>query len=211
MSEATAPIVGQMLVALGTATLGECGARRWLSPPAAMWPGAAVAGRARPVQCTGGDNLAIHVAVAHAEPGEVLVVDVEGVHEFGYWGEVLTVGAQARGIAGLVIDGCVRDVDALERRRFPAFARGAALPGATKNRPGRVGHRLQWEGIEIRTGDWVVADRDGVVVLPEGERDAIVDAARTRARNEDAMFAALEAGSTTVELLGLDESPVERG
>ncbi len=139
----------ETLLGLGTATLGECGARRLTAPPMPMWRGAALAGRACPVQCSGGDNLAIHVAVAHAAPGDVLVVDVGGVRAFGYWGEVLTAGAQARGVAGLVIDGCIRDLDALERRRFPAFARGTALPGATKTRSGRIGRPLSWGGVEI--------------------------------------------------------------
>ena len=113
---------GETLLELGTATLGECGASRLAAPPPPMWPGVSVAGRAFPVHCTGGDNLAIHVGVANAGADDVLVVDVEGVYGFGYWGEVLTVAAQARGVAGLVIDGCIRDVDAIERRRFPAFA-----------------------------------------------------------------------------------------
>ena len=201
----------ETLLELGTATLGECGASRLSTPPGPMWPGAGVAGRAFPVNCTGGDNLGIHVAVANAGAGDVLVVDVGGVHGFGYWGEVLTVAAQARGVAGLVIDGCIRDVDAIERRRFPAFARGTALPGASKSRPGRIGQPLRWGGVEIGPGDWVVADRDGMVVVPEADAESVVVAAQARARNEDTMFLALEAGSTTVELLGLDDSPIERG
>ena len=89
----------------------------------AAWPGARVAAPAFPVRCTPGDNLAVHVAVAEAPAGRVLVVDVGIEHELGYWGEVLTTGAQARGIAGLVIDGGVRDVDALERLTVPGVQR----------------------------------------------------------------------------------------
>lgn len=198
------------LVALGTATLGESGARRVARPPAPMWPGAAVAGPACPVHCTGGDNLAVHVAVAHAEVGQVLVVDVHAHLDFGYWGEVLTVAAQSRGVAGLVIDGCVRDVDALERRRFPVFARGTALPGASKQQPGRVGAAVTLGEVAIGVDDWVVADRDGIVVVSTGDLATVVDAATARTAREHRLFEALEGGATTVELLGLDDSPIER-
>src|SRR5205085_104771 len=83
----------------------------WMIRP--VWPGAKVAGPAFTAACAPGDNLAIHVAVTAAPHGSVLVADASAVPHLGYWGEVLTTGAQARGLAGLVIDGCVRDVDAL--------------------------------------------------------------------------------------------------
>ena len=95
-----------------------------------VWPGATLAGAAFPLRCAPGDNLAIHLAVAQAEPGDVLVVDGHG-YIAGYWGEILTVAAQARGIAGLVIDGGVRDLAALESHKFPVFARGKVLGGSS--------------------------------------------------------------------------------
>ena len=107
---------------LGAATLGESGARPMRDRIRAAWAGAAVVGPAIPVLCTPGDNLAIHVAVANAPTGSVLTVNVGDIPELGYWGEVLTTGAQSRGILGLVIDGGVRDVDALERLKFPTFS-----------------------------------------------------------------------------------------
>src|SRR5215203_365560 len=85
--------------------------------------------RASPVRCSPGDNLAIHVAVTRAPGGSVLVADMGGARDFGYWGEVLTTGAEARGIAGLVIDAGVRDCDALASHRFPVFSTGLALTG----------------------------------------------------------------------------------
>src|SRR6516165_5663852 len=98
------------LVALGAATLGESGARAMHNRMRPAWPGARLAAPAFPVRCTPGDNLAIHVAVARAPAGSALVVDVGTAREYGYWGEVLTTGAESRGLTGLVIDGCVRDV-----------------------------------------------------------------------------------------------------
>ena len=196
---------------LGAATLGESGAHRMRSRVAAVWPGAGVAGTAVPVVCTPGDNLAIHVAVAHAAPGAVLCVDVGDDRELGYWGEVLTTGAQARGIAGLVIDGCVRDVAALEAHGFPVFSTGIALTGATKARAGSVGAPASVGDVLVHEGDLVVGDRDGVVVVPRDTVDAVLAAGWARAEREAGLFEALRAGGTTIDLLGLDPSAVRRG
>src|SRR3954463_10895135 len=149
------------LLELGAATLGESGGHAMRARIRAAWPGARLAAPAFPVHCTPGDNLAIHVAVAEVPKGSALVVNVGDQHELGYWGEVLTTGAQARGIAGLVIDGCVRDVTALEALEFPVFSTGLSLPGATKNRPGTVGGTTTLGDVDVHDGDWVVGDRDG--------------------------------------------------
>ena len=109
------------------------------TPPAAAWSGAALAGPAYPVGCTPGDNLAVHVAITAAPAGSVLVVEVGPVPDRGYWGEVLTTAAQVAGLVGLVIDGGVRDVAALEAHRFPVFSSAIALAGASKDKPGTVG------------------------------------------------------------------------
>ena len=156
------------LAALGSATLGESGGRaadRRLRP---AWPGAAVAAPAYPVGCTPGDNLAVHVAVTKAPRGSVLVVDVGRVPDRGYWGEVLTTAAEAAGLAGLVLDGGVRDVAALEAHGFPVFSSTIALTGATKDKPGTVGAPVRVGGVRVSAGDWVVADVDGVTFVPAG-------------------------------------------
>ena len=127
------------LLELGAATLGESGGRAMRSRISAAWSGARLAAPAFPVLCTPGDNLAIHVAVAEAPSGSALVVNVGDQPELGYWGEVLTTGAQARGLAGLVIDGGVRDISALAAHHFPVFSTMIALRGATKNRAGSIG------------------------------------------------------------------------
>ena len=210
MSESTDPAVtAAELLGHGAATLGECGARRMRSRIRPVWPGAEVAGPAVPVRCTPGDNLAIHVAVTRAEPGSVLVITVGDEPELGYWGEVLTTAAEVRGIAGLVIDGCVRDVDALAAHGFPVFSAGIALTGATKDRPGSVGHPVVVGDAHIDPGDWIVGDVDGVVVVPHATLPDVLDAARARTEKEAGLFTALRAGKTTVELLDLDPSPVD--
>lgn len=175
-----------------------------------VWSGASLAAPAFPVRCTPGDNLAIHVAVAEAPPGSALCVDVGDERDLGYWGEVLTTAAEARDLAGLVIDGCVRDVDALRSHAFPVFSTGVELPGATKNRSGEIGGTVTVGGVEVSVWDWVVADRDGVVVVPGDSIDTIADAARRRAVLESGFFEALRAGATTVELLGLDDTLITR-
>jgi 4-hydroxy-4-methyl-2-oxoglutarate aldolase len=194
----------RVLVELGAATLGESGARRMHPRVKPAWPGARVAAPAYPVRCSPGDNLGIHVAVTLAPAGSVLVADMGGARDFGYWGEVLTTGAEACGIAGLVIDGCVRDGDALARHGFPVFSTGLALSGATKEQPGSVARPVTVGDVAVEPGDWVVGDVDGVVVIPGAAVDDVLAAGHARAEKEQALFAALRDGATTVEQFGLD-------
>ena len=201
----------QELLALGAATLGESGSAPMAARISAAWPGATLAGPAFAVVCPAGDNLAIHSAVAEAPSGSVLCVEVAGQPELGYWGEVLTTGAESRGIAGLVIDACVRDVAALEAHGFPVFSAGIALPGAAKVGPGSIGGLAVVGGAHVATGDMVVGDRDGVVVIPAAQVDDVVAAGRARAEREAEMFEQLRAGATTLDLLALDTSTIERG
>src|SRR3954468_10947675 len=196
-------------LALGAATLGESGARRMHRRVKPVWAGARAAGPAYPVRCSPGDNLAIHVAVTRAPAGSILVADMSGERDYGYWGEVLTTGAEARGIVGLVIDACVRDCDALAAHGFPVFSTGLALTGASKVQPGSVDRAVTVGDVAVEPGDWIVADVDGVVVLPGAELDAVLAAGRARAAKEDALFTVLRAGGTTVEEFGLDTSLVE--
>ncbi len=200
-----------VLAGLGAATLGECGARPMPPRVRPVWAGAALAAPAYPVRCTPGDNLAVHVAVTRAPSGSVLVVDVGDVSDRGYWGEVLTTAALARGLGGLVIDGGVRDVAALEALGFPVFSRTVALRGATKVARGSVGAPVVVAGVAVDPGDWVVGDVDGVVVVPGDGLDAVVEAGRARAAAEDGYFAALRDGATTVGILGLDASLIVDG
>jgi 4-hydroxy-4-methyl-2-oxoglutarate aldolase len=206
MSTAGPQEIAATLQRLGSATLGEAGGLptdRRLKP---AWPGAALAAPAYPVRCTPGDNLAVHVAVTTAPAGSVLVVDVGPVPDRGYWGEVLTTAAEAAGLAGLVIDGGVRDVAALEAHRFPVFSSTISLPGARKDQPGTVGAPVMVGGVPVAMGDWVVGDVDGVTVVPEPSLDAVLAAGEAREAKEAGFFAALRAGATTVELLDLNAS-----
>jgi 4-hydroxy-4-methyl-2-oxoglutarate aldolase len=200
--------IAAALAELGSATLGESGgeaADRRLRP---AWPGAAVAAPVYPVGCTPGDNLAVHVAVTRAPRGSVLAVDVGQVADRGYWGEVLTTAAEAAGLAGLVIDGGVRDVAALAGHRFAVFSSTIALTGATKDKPGTVGVPVRVGGVLVASGDWVVADVDGVTFVPGAALEDVLAAGQARVAKEIGFFQSLLSGSTTVELLGLDASLV---
>ena len=199
----------RVLLELGAATLGESGGHAMRARIKAAWVGARLSAPAYPVQCTPGDNLAVHVAVTTAPRGSALVVDVGDERELGYWGEVLTTAAEARGISGLVIDGCVRDVSALERHGFPVFSAGVALPGATKKEPGTVGRSATVGDVRVQAGDWVVGDADGVSVIPVAALDDVLTAGRAREDKERRFFDELRGGHTTLELLDLDRTIID--
>jgi 4-hydroxy-4-methyl-2-oxoglutarate aldolase len=206
MSIGQQPEVQARALALGTSTLYEASGLNCAIDPAirAVWPGATVAGPAYPVQCSPGDNLAIHLAVERAPRGSVLVV---GTNDFiaGYWGEVLTVAAEAAGITGLVIDGGARDIAAMARRRFPVFSRGISVKGTIKVSAPSVGAPILVTGVAVAAGDLVVADDDGVVVVPVTEIQRVLAAGEARAAKEAEMMKKLAEGATTVDLLGLSQ------
>jgi 4-hydroxy-4-methyl-2-oxoglutarate aldolase len=195
---------------LGAATLGESGGHPMAARVKAAWRGARISAPAFPVTCAAGDNLAIHVAVAEAPAGHVLVASVGTEPERGYWGEVLTAGAEARKLAGLVIDGGVRDVSALEAHGFSVFSSMIALRGATKKHPGRVGGQSVVGDVLVHEGDWIVADADGVTIVPYGRLADVVAAGQEREAKERWYFEELRAGRTTVELLKLDTKSITR-
>jgi len=190
---------------LGTATLYEAlGLPSAALDPALrpIWAGAAVAGAAYPLVCAPGDNLALHQGLQAVPPGSVLVVDCSGFVA-GYWGEVLTVAAEAAGVRGLVIDGGVRDVAALRARGFPVFARGVSLRGTHKSCAPSVGAAITCAGAPVAPGDLVVADEDGVLVVPASVVSQTLRAAKARAAKEIRMMEQIQAGASTLDLLGL--------
>lgn len=199
------------LAALGTfgsATLHEAGGQRGALPPAIrpVAPGMRLCGPAFTIASPPQDNLWFHRALALARPGDVLVASVSGYHEAGYWGDVMANAAIAGKLGGLVIDGCVRDGDALAALGFPVFARGLCIRGTGKNpaAAGGLAVDLRIGEVSIRSGDVVVGDADGVVVVAAGEAVGIADAAREREDKEARIITELHAGRTTLELLGLD-------
>lgn len=191
----------------GTATLGEAwpATRVIAAPLRPLTPGMSFAGTALTVQCRPGDNLALHRAIAVARAGDVLVVDYGGNVESGPFGEIMALACQMRGIAGLVIDGAVRDSIQIAALGFPVFARGLNIRGTTKLDRGSIGDPVTLGGVTVQTGDVVLADADAVVTLDASDLDAAVAAARARADNETIMKDRLRAGETTLGILGLQQ------
>lgn len=174
------------------------------------WPGARLCGPAFTVQGAGGDNLALHHAVAEAPAGHVLVVDVGGA-AFGHWGEILTVAAQARGLTGLLIDGGVRDRAELERLGFPVFSRNDAIGGTRKDFAGVLGRPIRVGGVEVGTGDLVVGDADGAVAIASGDIERVLGVADARVEKEQDIIAQLRVGRTTLDLYPFRSPTAERG
>lgn len=162
-----------------------------------------LAGPARPVQCRPGDNLALHLAIADACPGDVLVVDYGGDLESGPFGEIMALACQMRGIAGLVIDGAVRDSAQIASLGFPVFARGLNIRGTVKQDQGVIGEPVTLGGVEIAAGDLVLADADAILVLAAADLAPALVAARNRAEREARMMERLRQGETTLSILGL--------
>lgn len=193
----------------GAATLHEAFERRGDLPAAiraVVVP--RLAGPALTVSTRPGNNLLIHRALLQARPGEVLVVALteQGAdgHDFGYWGDILTTAAIEKGIAGLVIDGCVRDIEAIRALGFPVFCRGTAIRGTAKAPEGEVGGSVRIGAVEIARGDLVVGDADGVVVLPAAQVAATLERAARRERKEHAIVEELKRGRSTMDLYGFE-------
>jgi 4-hydroxy-4-methyl-2-oxoglutarate aldolase len=198
----------ESLSALDAATLYEAAGQKGMVDPGIRpaWRGARVCGPALTVKCSPRDNLMLHRAVTVAEPGDVIVASVENELRAGAWGEILTVAAQVRGIAGLVIDGAVRDIEAIEGLGFPIFSRGLAIGGCTKKETGTLNCPIDFGGVCVRPGDLVFGDRDGLVVIDRDCADAVCLLALQRRENERIMIENLRKGKTTLELLGLGAS-----
>lgn len=188
----------------GTATLYEASAIDCACDPGlrAAWSGARLAGPAYTIRGMGGDNLALHHAVLTAPEGCVLVADVHGA-ACGHWGEILAVAAQHRGIAGLVIDGGVRDVDELARIGFPVFARTISVRGTSKDHRGEFNVPVRIGGITVTAGDLVVGDSDGVIALPSHAVAETLVRADRRVEDERKIIAALRGGASTIDLYNL--------
>lgn len=151
-------------------------------------------GVALTVKTRAGDNLMIHKALNHAEPGDVLVVDGGGDISQALVGELMKMFAQTRGVTGFVIDGAIRDVAAFAASDFPCYARGETHKGPYKDGPGEVHVPVTIGGLVIQPGDIVIGDEDGVVAVSPAIAPQVLAAARLQAEREDKAKADIVAG-----------------
>ncbi|MFF1253919.1 4-carboxy-4-hydroxy-2-oxoadipate aldolase/oxaloacetate decarboxylase [Pseudarthrobacter sp. NPDC058329] len=193
------------LAALGAATVYEANGQRDAIDPAIkpLDPTSRIAGRVVTVDLEPADNWFIHVALLEAGEGDILVVDAKGYTQAGPWGDVLTLAAQERGLAGLVIDGAVRDSQEIIASGFPVFTRGVCIRKTTKVQNGRVNVPVTVGGVVVHPGDVLVGDADGLVRVSAADVDGALASSEQRELKEEAMRARIREGATTLDLLGL--------
>jgi 4-hydroxy-4-methyl-2-oxoglutarate aldolase len=195
------------LARLGTATVHEAAGRAAVVdlPLVQVVPGSRAAGPARTVRCAQADNLMVHAAIAEARPGEVLVLTMPEPEPVALVGELLATQAKVLGVAALLVDAAVRDLEELKELALPVWARHVRVRGAEKTSPGTIGEPVEVGGATIRHGDAVVLDADGAVVVEQERVEEVLAAARARAEQEREKRAKLQAGALSYDLDGLRE------
>ncbi|MGK3647892.1 4-carboxy-4-hydroxy-2-oxoadipate aldolase/oxaloacetate decarboxylase [Pseudarthrobacter enclensis] len=193
------------LAALGAATVYEANGQRDAIDPAIkpLDPTSRIAGRAVTVALEPADNWFIHVALLEAGEGDILVVDAKGYTQAGPWGDVLTLAAQERGLAGLVIDGAVRDSQEIIASGFPVFTRGVCIRKTSKVQRGKVNVPVTIGGVAVEPGDILVGDADGLVRVAAADIDTALTSSEHRELKEEQMRSRIREGATTLDLLGL--------
>jgi 4-hydroxy-4-methyl-2-oxoglutarate aldolase len=195
------------LAELGSATVYEAGGRGGYVNADLIQavPGSRAAGPARTVRCGQDDNLMVHAAIAEAKAGEILVLTMPEARPVALVGDLLATQARERGVAALLIDASIRDLEELREMGLPIWARWVRVRGAGKDVPGTIGEPVEVGGALIRQGDVVVLDADGVAVVERERVDQVLAASRGRAERERVKRAKLQQGALSYELDGLRE------
>lgn len=195
----------RLFAELGVATVYEAAGRVGLVdiPLTQIVPGSRAAGPARTVRCGQDDNLMVHAVMAQAQRGEILVITMPDPAPVALVGELLATQAAVRGVAGLLIDGSIRDVEALREMGLPIWSRFIRVRGATKTIVGSLNQPVTIGGATIRPGDLVVLDEDGAVAVPADRMAEVLEASLARRNKEAATREKLSGGALTYDLHGL--------
>jgi 4-hydroxy-4-methyl-2-oxoglutarate aldolase len=192
---------------LPTGNVGDANGKKGCMSPniKPVDPKCHLAGKAVTVECYPGDNLALHQGIYAAQPGDVLVYNIHGYNGAGHFGDIMATACQARGIAGVVMDGSCRDSEDMKEMGFPIFATAYNPSGTVKESLAKINVPIVCGGVLVNPGDIIVGDCDGVVVIPADKAEEVLQKAQGIFNKEIEVRKQLLAGKTTLEIYGFDK------